>query len=150
MPARFQVQHLLMNFAVRAAPAQFDRQVGVRTDMAEAEVKLLAALSRMPAAAINLRDKPPAIRQQDGRLCANRRPATRISFRVFRQRRWRGARTSINRQEQAKREEGADIRASIDIRIRRHPLVGDNEVQLAISVEITDADAATDLRLVEA
>jgi hypothetical protein len=67
----------VLHISVGAAPLQLDRNGPAFGQRAKSEMKVRAALARMPITAIDLRYAVPAVREQNDGSSADRWPARR-------------------------------------------------------------------------
>ena len=117
------------------------------SQFAQADVNFPAAAAGVAGAAVNLGNQLATVRQHHQRLRANRRAAVQINSRMsgpFAQRR---AGLGRQRQQQMQSEKRAGVRRNVVVKVRRLPLIGEQEVQPPVAVHVGERDASADHRL---
>jgi hypothetical protein len=146
VPARLERYRRLAHPPIRFSPTEINPQNRVHTHLAEAEVEIGTPLARMAASAVDLGYEPATVRQVHGGDRTDGRPARDGAAERPGGDGGRLGHILGDREAQTKAQERPHGRTLISEEHRRRPLVSDQKVEVAVTVDIGCSDAAADTR----
>src|SRR5438876_11168641 len=149
VPASLQLQSGFLDITTGVAPFQLDWHAATFGDVAQANVDIGTTAARVAAAAIDLRDQFMAVWQAHGGGGAEGRPAWGVAARMagaFGQGSWL---LSCDWEQQVQSEESSGVRRFIVEKEGGLPLVGENEIEAAVAIDIGQSNAFADHRFGE-